>query len=283
MRPRSSTVALCALLASLVSAIPLTILQRHRQQTPDTLFVGIRDSSDAFPAVLYRSTDNVTCSTYKITFGGSQPPFHLSVVGFANPDTALMDIGDYGAAGTTLWAVEVEPGRTVRVKMTDAAGNTRMTAASTVQDGRPDVPFCSSSSDGLGAGYYAFVLVAGAFGLSVLVLAMCLVRSACRAPRDVRRIRRSSPVLPSPSGKPPPLPPRPGSAQGKKGSTTPTGEPPMSRRDGGRRPPAPQHGRFHEVDLKKAAKEGPPPFVPLPPPRYQARAPEKQSRQSRKK
>lgn len=142
----------------------------------------------------------------------------------------------------------------------------------------PDLASRSSSSDGLGAGYYVFVLVAGAFGLSVLILAMCLVRSACRAPREVRRIRRASPVLPSPSGKPPPLPPRPGSTSGKKGSTTPTDEPPMSRRDSSRRPPAPKYGRFHEVDLTKAAKEGPPPFVPLPPPRYQPKAPEKPSR-----
>ena len=143
MRPPTSTVAACALLASLVSAIPLTILQRHRRQIPDTLFVGIRDANDAFPAVLYRSTDNVTCSTYSVMYGGSQPPFHLSVVGFAYPDTDLVEIGDYGTAGTTLWAVDVDPGRTVRVKVTDAAGNTRMTAASTIQNGRPDVPFCS--------------------------------------------------------------------------------------------------------------------------------------------
>lgn len=52
----------------------------------------------------------------------------------------------------------------------------------------------------------------------------------------------------------------------------------MSRRDSSRRPPAPKYGRFHEVDLTKAAKEGPPPFVPLPPPRYQPKAPEKPSR-----
>lgn len=143
MRPHTSPLALGALAASLVSAIPLTLLQRHRRQIPDTLFVGIRDSNDAFPPVLYRSTDNVTCSTYKVMYGGSQPPFHLSVVGYAYPDTDLAEIGDYGASGTTLWAVEVDPGRTVRVKVTDAAGNTRMTAASTVQDGRPDLPGCS--------------------------------------------------------------------------------------------------------------------------------------------
>lgn len=154
MRLVAAWLALAALAASLTRASPLSRHGGliHRRDAAGGLYLDVRDSSGAAPATLFRSAGNVTCDTLTVTFAGSSPPFQLEVVSFDSTNVTLADLGNYSTSGVALWAVSVPSGSVVRLKITDAAGNTRLSTAAAVQDGRDGVSGCSyvcSSSDPL--------------------------------------------------------------------------------------------------------------------------------------
>lgn len=126
------------------------------------------------------------------------------------------------------------------------------------------------SHDDISAGFYAFVVVTTAFGLVIVILVACLARSALRIRRDVRRVRRTtSPTLSPPLAPPPSSAPPASSLPVKRGSTTPTDEPPTEGR--GLVAPqarvAPPVTGFHDVDLDAAGKDE---DAQAPPPQYAA-------------